>query len=143
IEPLLNLKTAPIDSAELPGRTLHALIAPEPAPKRWGFLLIALAITIGYFFFLHAYWAPAHPGVDQNGYQYGGRMFAETFSTGFKPPNPHMYIGWMHVRTPDGWYYPKYPLGIPVIDAICLWVAPLFGDDGVAWVYLVSPISAA
>ena len=115
----------------------------EPVAKRWGFLLIVLSIAIGYLFFVNSFGAAAHPGVDQNGYQYGGGVFAETLSTGIKPPNPYTYIGWMYIRTPDGWYYPKYPLGLPIIDAACLWIAPLFKSDGVSWVYRVSPVSTA
>src|SRR5262249_52752619 len=40
---------------------------------------------------------------------------------------------------PDGWVYPKYPLGIPVLDAICIWLAPTM-RQGVTWSYLISPV---
>lgn len=102
-------------------------------------IAIAAAIVWMTFYAIKSYWSPAHPGVDQNGYQVGGKLFAETFSTGFKPVNPYTYVGWMWVQTPDGWMYPKYPLGLPLLDAIGFWLTPTF-HQGVVWAYLVSPI---
>jgi 4-amino-4-deoxy-L-arabinose transferase-like glycosyltransferase len=128
-------------------RRLPPLVPTESRARRWTFLLIAIGIVCLYFYASDAYWAPAHPGVDQNGYQVGGRLFARTFSTGMKPPNEYTYIGWMWVRNvgehADGWYYPKYPLGVPVLDAACLWAGELLHGDGVAWAYRVSPVCAA
>ena len=114
-------------------------LAPVEKPwKRLLWFLVAIVVVSMHWYVVRSYSAPAHPGVDQNGYQVGGKMFSQTFSTGFKPVNPFTYVGWMWVMTPDGWMYPKYPLGIPVLDAICIWLAPTV-HQGVIWSYFVSP----
>ena len=140
--------------AELPDRALLVPADHESPTKRCGFLLIALIFLFcpafkfasiqvpgGYLSWLLAYNAPAHPGVDQNGYQVGGKLFADTFSSGTVPASPYSYVGWMWVVTKDGWFYPKYPLGLPVIDAILIWIGGR--EHGVNWAYLVSPYSVA
>ena len=101
--------------------------------------VIAIAVVWAHFYVVRSFWAPSHPGVDQNGYQVGGKLFSQTFSTGFKPSNPFSYVGWMWVQTPDGWVYPKYPLGVPVLDALCIWLSHNL-HDGVTLSYLVSPV---
>jgi 4-amino-4-deoxy-L-arabinose transferase-like glycosyltransferase len=113
----------------------------ESPAKAIGYTLLAAILVVAYFYVLLSFWAPANPGTDQNGYQVGGKLFAQTFSTGFKPRSPFAFIGWMWVRTSDGWYYPKYPLGLPVLDAIALWIGGK--AHGVQWAYLVSPICSA
>lgn len=116
----------------------------EPRAHRWLGLALALAITAAYFAFLLSYWAPAHKGVDQNGYLVGGRLYAQTLSTGLKPASPFGFIGNMWVRADDGTNYPKYPLGLPMLYAASL---KLFGSDpgaaGVRYAFLVSPIGTA
>jgi hypothetical protein len=86
-----------------------------------------------------AYWVPANPGVDQNGYLVGGKMFAHSGSTGFKPDNPYAFVGRMWVQAADGRCFPKYPLGLSVVYAAMLrvggqrWGIPLcFGVNPVA-----------
>lgn len=112
----------------------------ESTAKRWTFALLALGVSAMFWVALHAYWAPAHPGIDQNGYLHGGRLFSETLSTGFKPPNPFHYVGGMWVMTEDGWVYPKYPLGVPVLVAIAMWVG---GEaHGPTLAHLVAPVCA-
>lgn len=139
--------------AESPLRLLGDLVEPETAWKRLLFLAMALAITIGYFFMLASYWAPApgRPGIDENGYLVGGKNFAAHGTTGFKPTDNYQFVGAMWVRTKDewrepsiklpwglelpaflkhkltvhtkeGWYYPKYPLGTSMLDAIGIWI---------------------
>jgi 4-amino-4-deoxy-L-arabinose transferase-like glycosyltransferase len=128
---------------EGPDQRLPVLIEPESRFKRGLFLLIALAITVGYAYVVRSYWAPAHPGVDQNGYLVGGKNFAGTFSSGMRVPNPFSYVGWMWLKVgdPDAsghvWYYPKYPLGLPMLDALCLWIGGT--RRGVELSYMVSP----
>ena len=91
-----------------------------------------------------SFWAPAHPGVDQNGYLVGGKMLAQRLSPGMKPAEPCAFVGWMWVRTPDGWYYPKYPLGLPLLNAVALWLDPAPGDPhGKVWALLVAPVCTA
>lgn len=146
---VLNAVTVPERPAD---RTLRLPRVGESFPKQLGFLLLALGILFaprfavkgfefpgGYLSWMLTYNAPAHPGVDQNGYQVGGKYFADTFSTGYKPANNYEYIGWMWVMTDDGWYYPKYPLGLPVIDAILIWIGGR--ERGIDWAYQVSPVS--
>jgi 4-amino-4-deoxy-L-arabinose transferase-like glycosyltransferase len=144
-------------------RTLVPIIDREPFWKRSLFLLIALAITAGYFYSLLTYWAPApsRPGIDENGYLVGGRNFALHGTTGFKPSDDYQFIGamwvrtdageihpgfakpaflnrWLTVKTKDGWYYPKYPAGTSVLNAIAIWIGgPSHGRE---WAFLVSPI---
>src|SRR5450432_546453 len=121
-------------------RSLPALKDSESRSKRWTFLVIALAITAGYWFFLMSFYVPAigRPGIDENAYLLGGRNIAEHLTTGFKPANDFEFVGAMWVRTSSGWYYPKYPAGISLLDAIPI----IFGGarHGVEWAFLVSPI---
>ena len=124
----------------LPERLLSVDSPVEPRGQRLGYVALAIVIALGFFWVTQAYWAPAHPGIDQNGYLVGGRVFAKTLSTGYKPDNPFQYVGGMWVMTDDGWVYPKYPLGVPILTAACLWIG---GEaNGPAMTYLVSPICA-
>jgi len=126
--------------ASLPERTLQ-LDLDEPIWKQRLYLGVAILIAIGYLWIMLGYLAPAHPGVDQNGYLVGGRVFAHTFSTGVKPAGPFEYFGAMWVMAEDGWLYPKYPLGIPILTAACFWIG---GDaNGPLLTYYISPVCAA
>src|SRR5262249_14935190 len=121
------------------------LVDPEPTWKRRLFEGIAVLIAVGFFYFILSYWMPAHPGVDQNGYLVGGKMVARTGSSGFRPDNPVPYVGGMsdmigEAGKEDVWYYPKYPIGLPLLDAIPLWVN---WEHGKIWALYVSPIGAA
>jgi hypothetical protein len=93
-------------------------LAPEESETaRWIYGVAAVLLAIGWYFLFHAYWAPAHDGVDQNGYLVGGRMFADHLSTGMDPPDLFGFVGRMWIGTPWMTYYPKYPLGLPIIYA--------------------------
>jgi hypothetical protein len=142
---------------ESPLRLLPAIDEYETRFKRWTFLFIALAFVAGYWFFLMSFWVPApgRPGIDENGYLVGGRNIAEHFTTGFKPQDDFEFVGamwvrtehatftflpgflgrWLGVHTEAGWYYPKYPAGGSLLDAIAI----LIGGREAA--FLVSPIS--
>jgi len=115
-------------------------VAEEPAYRfMW---LGMLAVFVGLFGFMTiTFWAPAHPGVDQNGYLVGGKQFAKTYSTEFTPANPYEYVGnmWVMVGDKDGTYYPKYPLGLPVLYAIMLWIGG--AAHGHVWAFYISPVS--
>ncbi len=116
-------------------------LLPTRERRSWLGHLLAIVIACAYFWYLFQYWAPAHPGVDQNGYLAGGKYFANTFSTGFIPKDATGFVSTMWVRVPEtGMNYPKYPLGLPVLYAIFIWV---FGESGYQWAYLVSPIGTA
>lgn len=123
----------------------------EHRAKRLTFLALAIAISVGYLAFVLVYWTPSHQGVDQNGYLVGGKMFAETLSMKQVPTklshpgeyDPHRFIGnmWVAAASNPRHYYPKYPLGLPFLYAIALWVGgPTYG---VALAHLLSPIAMA
>ncbi len=137
------------------GSSASALDAAIPAPAAWvrpcslaqrvAFDLIAVGLVALIAAMLWAYYVPAHPGVDQNGYLVGGRYFAQGFSTGTTPGDPYQFVGRMWNAGPDNaTYYPKYPLGLPVLYALCLWVGSLLSapDAGVLLAHAVSPVCA-
>jgi len=144
---------------------LPQLVEVESFGKRLLFSAIALAIVIAFFAMSLCYWAPAHPGVDQNGYLVGGRMLAEHGSTSFEPPEPYAFVGAMWVGigldTERPKYFPKYPIGLPLLYALCLKAGPLWAiarphlidqpillstalwlgrPDGTILAYLLSPL---
>jgi 4-amino-4-deoxy-L-arabinose transferase-like glycosyltransferase len=96
------------------------LPAPEPARTRRIFLAVALAAAAGFFAALHAYWVPADPNVDENAYLVSGKLLAETGSPGFVPPDPYALVGKMWIGTAEGRFYPKYPLGQPLLVAAAI-----------------------
>ncbi|HEY7091209.1 MAG TPA: glycosyltransferase family 39 protein, partial [Tepidisphaeraceae bacterium] len=111
----------------------------EPRWKRLLFLALALAISAGVCFFLFSFLAPGpgRPGIDENAYLVGGRMIAEHGTTGFKPTDDYQFVGAMWLRTKDGWYYPKYPFGVALIDAAMIKIGhPL-------WAFGLSPACTA
>ena len=128
-------------AAKAPLRLLPPLTFEESFAARAGAMMIACLFTAFYLFFILHYWAPAHTGVDQNGYLVGGKMIAHTGSMGFKPDDPLGFVGGMWVRNEStGINYPKYPIGLPFLYACVLWI---FGHAGLIYAHLVSPISAA
>ena len=133
-----------VDRQERRGH-LRQLPLPAPAESRaaaLAWMAIAVAIAALYLYLLLSYWSPAHPGVDQNGYLAGGRQFAATGSTGLPLVTDFDFVGRMWVTAPSGVNYPKYPLGLPILYAACLWLAPVMGWNGAEVAHLVSPISA-
>lgn len=128
-----------------PHEPLRRLPMPRQAESRlarFSWTAIAVGIATLYLFVLLSYWSPAHPGVDQNGYLVGGRQFAETFSTGMALQTPYDFIGRMWVTAPSGVNYPKYPLGLPILYACCIWLGSVTGWNGYEVAHLISPVSA-
>ena len=140
-------------------RPLPPIERVEPRFARVAVALLAVAIAVAYLCFILQYWAPSHPGTDQNGYLFGGKQLAWTGSTGYKPAEPLGFVGSMWVMidkakpsdaelaahpdqkwTPDPWNYPKYPVGLPLLYAIVLWTC---GAAGPKAAFLVSPIATA
>jgi hypothetical protein len=89
----------------------------ESPARTWVGGTFAWLIAIAWFAVFHLYWTPAHSGVDQNGYLVGGRMFADHLSTGMSPPDFFGFVGRMWIGTPWQTYYPKYPIGLPILYA--------------------------
>jgi hypothetical protein len=109
---------------------------PEPGLRGW---LCALAISAVYLWVLLGFSAPAHPGVDQNGYLVGGRMLALAGSTATLTPDPFDFVGRMYITIDDQTHYPKYPLGLQAIYAASFLI---FGDTpaAVEVAHRVSPV---
>lgn len=111
---------------------------------------IALAILFCVAIF-RSYWVPAHSGTDQNGYLVGGKNFANTLTMRYAPVapgdtkfDPHQFVGRMWVGAGFGTeqqrYYPKYPLGYPLLIAIALWIGG--AKFGVIFAYAINPIAS-
>ncbi len=161
-DPFLDL---PIE--ETPLNRLLPIVQPREGRWRGGlFHLLAIVIIVGYAFFLASFWAPAigRPGIDENCYLVAGKNIAFTGTPGFKPVDDFQFISamwvrtnaetaappawvpwplrkWLTVNVEAGWYYPKYPVGLSLLDAIAI---RLGGDPhtlvarGAA--FLVSPV---
>jgi 4-amino-4-deoxy-L-arabinose transferase-like glycosyltransferase len=95
---------------------------------------VLLLILPAFLIFTHLYWVPAHGGMDQNAYLVAGRMLAELGSPQLRPADADAFVGRMWVLTPQGQYFPKYPLGLPLIVALVYKVA------GPRAVYWISPL---
>lgn len=121
----------------------------ESAFKRLLFSGLAVCIAIGYCVVIFHYWTPSHPGVDQNGYLVGGKMFAQSLSMAQRPVrighprefDPHQFIGnmWVSGKNDPQSFYPKYPLGLPLLYALALWIGG--PEKGVFLAHLISPLA--
>jgi hypothetical protein len=156
------LEVAPqTELAAIPlSRRLMRMNVSESAGKRWAFLFLALVMTAAIGFFLKSFWAPApgRPGIDENGYLVGGKNFSEHGTPGFKPTDDYQFVGamwvrtheetitppawlpnplyrWFTVKTEAGWYYPKYPAGLPLLNAAAIRLG------GSRLVFAISPLS--
>lgn len=147
VEAAPRVKRHAAPQAFRPLRLLPRLAPFEPAAGRWGGWLLASVLAVLYFGLLLAYWAPAHPGVDQNGYLVGGRFLATSGSTGFTPADPFGFVGNMYVMSNHGGViqdFPKYPIGLSLLYASFLWAfGTQTGSVGYVYAFLVSPIGAA
>ncbi len=112
------------------------------------FLGLAVLTALLFLYYIGAQNVESHGGVDQNGYLVGGKRLAEYGSMAFSPKDsvtgkadPFQVVGRMWIGadlgTPDERYYPKYPIGLPLLMA-AVW--RLFGAGAVFW---ISPVSAA
>ena len=138
-------------------------ISGEARWKRWLFVLVALAIIGGFAFFLAGFFAPApgRPGIDENAYLLGGRNILEHHTVGWKPANDYLFVGhmwfrtkdqvhpapawlpgfarsWLSVHTEAGWYYPKYPSGLSLLNAIAIGIGSF--EYGPESAFLTSPV---
>lgn len=140
----------PLDESPLPrepspplvsGAPAARLFPVEPRMRRLGYIALAVTISAFYLAMLLQFWAPAHGGVDQNGYFVGGRMLAKNGTMAYTPQSPYGFVGAMWVMTEDGRNFPKYPAGLPLLFATMFWTA---GQAWGPWLSnLVSPVSTA
>src|SRR5689334_4297308 len=124
----------PLHVIDIPGRDTGAAATKPPLARGLPiylhesrremriYLALALVFAALYAWLLLIYWAPADGGIDQNAYLVGGRLIAEHFTPRYDLPHPFAYAGGMFVRTEAGAYYPKYPIGLPLLYAVCFWV---------------------
>jgi 4-amino-4-deoxy-L-arabinose transferase-like glycosyltransferase len=132
-------------------------LTPPPVSEarwyRWTWLVVAIVVLAAYSAFVFRFWDAADDGVDQNAYLVGGRLLAEHGTMKYVLPNPYAYVGSMFVRMPDGTYFPKYPVGLPLLYAMFFWgfkiasVLPWLKyhvnpNQAAYWAFLVSPLSA-
>jgi hypothetical protein len=137
----LAYTTPDAERLETPLRLLPPLGEVEPWWKRHLFLVFAVALVCGYFYYIHCYFIPAPglPGIDENAYLVGGKNIVDHHSTGFAPPTDYAYVGLMWVKSEkNGWYYPKYGFGPSLLAAVALWTGG--AKHGIEWAYLISPI---
>ncbi|MBV8782059.1 MAG: glycosyltransferase family 39 protein, partial [Phycisphaerae bacterium] len=129
-----------VEPIRLEDRLLPTLIV-ESTATRWIWFGVAVIVCAMYGYVLARLWVPADGGVDQNAYLVGGRMIAQHFSTRLDMPNPYAFIGGMFDKSAKGdFFYPKYPFGLPLLYAMCIWI---FGaSKGVVAAFAVSPICA-
>ncbi len=144
----------------------------EPKWYRRTWFAAAMVIVALYAGLVLRFWAGGDGGVDQNAYLVGGRLLAEQHSMKYTLPNPYAYVGGMFVRVtpvdakgnpvPGGSYFPKYPIGLPLLYACFFWsfhaaasvpfiqhhlnphaigYIPL-ADQAAYYAFLVSPIGA-
>ncbi len=142
VEP--NLLDVAVDEASQAPQSHQAPLArrecatpSETKFKRRLFLLLAALFTAGFAFFLSSFHAPApgRGGIDENAYLVGGRMLAEHGTTGFKPSDDYQFVGAMWIRMSSGWYYPKYPFGTSILNAITVLI------NRREWAFAISPAS--
>ena len=89
----------------------------ESARVRRGFLILALAVAALFFLGTHHFWVAADSNVDENAYLVSGKLLAQTGSPGYAAPDPYTLVGMMWIGTPEGQFYPKYPLGQTLLVA--------------------------
>lgn len=128
-----------VSAAPSRGRWLNLHSPSEPAWVRWVFGLLGLATAVAFLVLVLQYHepGPCWPGIDENAYLLGGKNFAHTLTTGMKPPDPYAYVSMMWFRTDQGWYYPKYPLGVPLLHALAVTVG-----QGNQAAFYTSPVCA-
>ncbi len=118
----------------------------ESQRSRLILLVLAVLVAAGFFLATRWYWVPADPGLDENAYLVSGKLLAQTGSPGFVPPDPYSLVGKMWIGTREGRFYPKYPLGQPLLMALAVktaglraayWVSPLLMTLALLGVFLL------
>jgi 4-amino-4-deoxy-L-arabinose transferase-like glycosyltransferase len=158
-----DMLPATLNNVDSPALGQIGAVAGEARWKRWLFAMVALAIIAGFAFFMARFFAPApgRPGIDENAYLLGGRNILEHHTVGWKPANDYLFVGHMWFRTKDqmhpapawlprfargslsvhtdaGWYYPKYPAGLPLLNAIALLLGG--AKHGPELAFVISPL---
>ncbi len=114
--------------------------------------LLAIALTATFLLCTTLIFVPAHQGPDQNGYLVGGKLLAQNGSMAYRTdntntgePDPFLFVGHMWVGfdldSAEQRYYPKYPIGLPLMVATVVKIA---GPETGAWLaYWISPLCMA
>src|SRR5277367_758731 len=138
-----------MEVAEPKPSSAFQILPAESMAVRWLYVVLGIGVAAGFFYFTHQFWAPAHGGVDQNGYLVGGKMLANHGSMSLSTVNPitgkvdpYLFVGEMWIGADLGTkyerYYPKYPMGLPAIYALVL---KLGGEKYGPWsCFLVDPV---
>jgi hypothetical protein len=129
---------APAQCRAATSGTFERIQAKPVAAHNPGVIIAVLCLmSLLHATFLLSFYAPAHGGTDQNGYQVTARLISEGKGASFRPTSSFTFVGNMMVLMDDGRVYAKYPPGYPLLAAI----ARLVG--GSKAVYLVNPICMA
>ncbi len=105
-------------------------------------LATGAGVTVIFALMMRALFTPgpgttAFDAIDGNAYLVAGKNIAHYGQVGIHPENPFSYVASMWFRTADGWYYPKYPPGVPLLNAMAIWMG---GDNTSA--YFLQPACA-
>lgn len=124
------------------GRAAEASLATRLGSVRARYALaVALAIVGAFLVAVLPYWVPASEGTDENAYLVAGRNLALRGTPAIVAAEPQEFVGRMWIKAPDGRFFPKYPLGLPLLVAL---VCKLAGaGHAVTAAYLISPLAMA
>ncbi|MEZ0263684.1 MAG: ArnT family glycosyltransferase [Phycisphaerae bacterium] len=142
----VSLPLTPPPALPLRG-TLPLMIEREPVWRMVSFATVVAVAVVLFWCRTGAYWVAAHPGADQNGYLVAGKQLAGHFSAGFAPADPYQFVGrmWVTGGDPAGdgvRYFPKYPLGYPLLVALMVFLGAGTDGYGASWAYAVGPACA-
>lgn len=133
-------------------RYLRPLIAREPAGTSWLFAATAVALAAAFLAVVLRFHVPASGSAEANVSLLTGRLIAEQHAMRYVPPDAFSFVGarWVpsahRSTTADGAalreYVPKSPAGLPLLYAVCHWLA-LDDVEAARWAHLANPVAAA
>ena len=124
-------------------------MADERRPRRWPVWLcrlLLIALVLGHFWFLSAYFEPAISTPDANGYFAQACRIATEGRTWFEPDTLLQYVGVHWLKTDDDRHFSRYPPGLPMLLAVpfrlagpeaSLWVNPVLATLTLVGLYLL------
>jgi hypothetical protein len=113
----------------------------EHPRERRSYQRVAFLVAAAYLGLVLVGFVPSlgNPGVDEDAYLGGGKNIARHLTLGVRPGTPFEFMGPMWLRTADGWFYPKYPLGVSVLHALAIGI----GLGNVEAAFYTSPFCSA